>query len=980
MYIPSGRRIFMNTIDGKAQFFAFISHKNCDSAIALRLQKFIESYRLPTEIRKETGAPKYLAPICSYEIDFSSNPLKDEMDDKLSRSHYLILLCSKDLIKNNSHYVNYEIKTFINTKREQGIDPSTRIIPIIIDGEFDSPEEECCPDELKALGDKRPIAINLKQYKSNREAFLHIISGMLDIDFAVLERRDKKITQKRKFLITAAACILIIVSCFLGEYFIPRSYHYLDFAMKNGLPIGIERLSADEYSRVGHYVITYHKHKITSLEYVNKKGNTDDLTNSLFYPGRPAIYDFDYNSGGLNSVTLRDKNKKAYFIQQYSANNLNAVDFKDPADPTVPYYIVSGYESDPSTLISDPNIAMQGSTSRFQYEYTPDGYISRLTFHRDSSGMPAEDSSVYGFEYATDEMGRIIEIYYLDALGNRRLNSEGIYCKQYVYDQSNNPSQIRNLNESGNLTPDRYGVYSIVAEYNENHQLTSVSLRNEDGSLGTSEYYAYSRMEIDPVTNIRMFFDENKKLISDRKYCGVLLAPDQNGYSSEYTYLDENKLPVMTNDGYSTEFCENDQNGNPIRKLYFDTDKNPVNTIDGYAEERISYNDIGLVTERSYYDKDGNRAEYMGYGYSVQKFEYDEFGRETCVSYFDTELQPVNTLGPSWDFGYHKLENAYLHGANTKISVVYYDKDNNRTCAVASSMGELYSEAVIYTQNGVITSMEYFDKDGNPWGDITEYTVDYTPTAERVETANVYNSEKRLIKRDVNTYNLLGVSVRVDMTEYGESGSIISEASFFYTDAGKRKSSVSKKYTDDGALKSEYSVEYNENEKAATEILITPDSYDSYKFQTDTFYYPDSTIQKEESASYDYDGGIRSRHNVFYDTDGIETVEERSFYKNGTLTTQTQAKYYPTGTYAEYTNISYDSNGLESHRYTITYDTDSNELTNHTEIYTNGEKIVAYTTYNKDGSYTREMNVFTSDGVLKLSDVSSFDANGNPLQ
>jgi len=205
----------MNPNGGKATFFAFISHKSTDSDIALKLQKFIESYRLPTEIRKKTNSPKFLSPICSYEVDFTSNPLNDEMYEKLSRSHFLILLCSQSLIQNDPKYINFEIETFIESKRQQGIDPRTRIIPVIIDGEFDSSEQECCPDALKALGENRPIAINLNNYKNRREAFLHIISGMLDIDYAVLENRDKKRRKNKRIMVASILFVALTCATFL---------------------------------------------------------------------------------------------------------------------------------------------------------------------------------------------------------------------------------------------------------------------------------------------------------------------------------------------------------------------------------------------------------------------------------------------------------------------------------------------------------------------------------------------------------------------------------------------------------------------------------------------------------------------------------------------------------------------------------------------------------------------------------------------
>ena len=183
--------------NGKAQFFAFISHKSTDSKFALRLQRFIESYHLPAWVRRKTSAPKRLTPVCSYEVDFSSNPLLDEMKNKLAQSNYLILVCSKSLLRNGTKYVNYEIETFMECKRSQGLDPMQYVIPVIYDGAFDSPDEECCPEALRALGDERPIAVDRQKCRNEREVFLRVISAMLEIDYAVLQDRDAKRRRKK---------------------------------------------------------------------------------------------------------------------------------------------------------------------------------------------------------------------------------------------------------------------------------------------------------------------------------------------------------------------------------------------------------------------------------------------------------------------------------------------------------------------------------------------------------------------------------------------------------------------------------------------------------------------------------------------------------------------------------------------------------------------------------------------------------------
>ena len=222
---------------GKAEYFAFISHKSADRTFALKMQKFIENYRLPAAIQRAGAYPERRSPICCYENDFSSNPLMTEMEDKLSRSEFLILICSIDKEPGGSKYVNFEIETFIKQKKAQGIDPLDRIIPIIVSGAFGSETEECCPAALKALGKNRPMAADRQKYKSDREVFLHAISGMLDIDYAVMVDRDAKRQKKRAWISFIAQMTVGLLIC-IGLYcFLPIPEHYTDFVMKNEMTI-----------------------------------------------------------------------------------------------------------------------------------------------------------------------------------------------------------------------------------------------------------------------------------------------------------------------------------------------------------------------------------------------------------------------------------------------------------------------------------------------------------------------------------------------------------------------------------------------------------------------------------------------------------------------------------------------------------------------------------------------------------------------
>jgi hypothetical protein len=336
--------------NGKAHYFAFISHKSKDSKFALQLQRFIETYNLPSQVRKKTNAPKRLTPICAYEMDFASNPLFDEMTDKLQKSQYLIVLCSKELLKSGTKYINYEIETFIRLKKEEGKDPLKYIIPIILSGSFDDPEQDCCPEALKALGDNCPIALDRQKYKSDRELFLHAISGMLDIDYAVLQNRDSKRRRCQAAVLASVATLLLVLSIGALDYYVPKHRHYQDFVIKNGLPVGIGELSRGEYRRMNaHYVITEQQRKITQLTHVNAYGRMIDHEYNWLNGDRPAKYVFTYADSELASVTYYKSSNIPLYVVQYSGASV--ADLKKPNDLSQPHYLNLDFEYPLSTLV-----------------------------------------------------------------------------------------------------------------------------------------------------------------------------------------------------------------------------------------------------------------------------------------------------------------------------------------------------------------------------------------------------------------------------------------------------------------------------------------------------------------------------------------------------------------------------------------------------------------------------------------------------
>ena len=146
------------------KYYAFISYSHADKKIAKKLQRYLESYSLPTKLRKaEPGLPKKLHPVFIDESDLvATGTLKTALQANLEKSNYLIVVCSPYSAK--SKYVNDEIEYFIKIGRLY------KIIPFIVAGE---PHSKDASHEL--------LGIDLTKFGS-REAFLRIIATLLKLD------------------------------------------------------------------------------------------------------------------------------------------------------------------------------------------------------------------------------------------------------------------------------------------------------------------------------------------------------------------------------------------------------------------------------------------------------------------------------------------------------------------------------------------------------------------------------------------------------------------------------------------------------------------------------------------------------------------------------------------------------------------------------------------------------------------------------
>ena len=197
-----------------AKRYAFISYNHRDQEMAKWLQAKLESYKLPTEIHNEFEDSRYLRPVFRDKTDLNTGILSDELRKNLQTSKFLIVLCSPNSA--HSKWVNDEVCAFIEMGRTE------RIIPFIINGTPHGTEDECLPHELREMkGEKELLGINIHEV-GKQEAFVKLVSKMLDMDFDVLWQRHKRQVRNRMI---ATAVFLSVLLALLYYLAVPLSIH-----------------------------------------------------------------------------------------------------------------------------------------------------------------------------------------------------------------------------------------------------------------------------------------------------------------------------------------------------------------------------------------------------------------------------------------------------------------------------------------------------------------------------------------------------------------------------------------------------------------------------------------------------------------------------------------------------------------------------------------------------------------------------------
>ena len=185
----------------KYDIFISYKHEALDKAVAAKLQKSLEHYKIPKEIQKKTGKEKIKRVFRDEEELAVSSDLGKEIEGQIAQSEYLLVVCSKKTKK--SQWVLKEIDTFLKYRDAE------HILPVIIEGE----PEESLPESILAYGEPMAADVRGKNekeiLKKVKKELPRLIAPILHCSYDELKQRARNYQIKRMLIGTSVALVAV---------------------------------------------------------------------------------------------------------------------------------------------------------------------------------------------------------------------------------------------------------------------------------------------------------------------------------------------------------------------------------------------------------------------------------------------------------------------------------------------------------------------------------------------------------------------------------------------------------------------------------------------------------------------------------------------------------------------------------------------------------------------------------------------------
>ena len=215
------------------KYDAFISYRHIqpDRAVAERIHRKLESFRLPKEVAKKVGRNK-LNRVFRDEAEFAvSDDLSEAITEALENSEYLIVIASPSYLE--SPWCIKEVETFLQIKDRKHIlvaiadgEPETAFPKILTYEEIVKTDEN--GNEVKETITHEPLAADCRAEKASERnkkvdlAVIRLIASIFSLSFDDLKQRQREaeIARRRRTAIITIIILLAIVAqalYFLGK-------------------------------------------------------------------------------------------------------------------------------------------------------------------------------------------------------------------------------------------------------------------------------------------------------------------------------------------------------------------------------------------------------------------------------------------------------------------------------------------------------------------------------------------------------------------------------------------------------------------------------------------------------------------------------------------------------------------------------------------------------------------------------------------
>ena len=685
-------------------YWAFISYSSKDEAVARRLHRGLEHYRMPRDLvgrpmRDGEPTPKRLFPVFRDrdELPLSAD-LGNAIESALKASRYLIVLCSPSAA--TSRWVNEEIRYFKSIGGEE------RIMAIIVSGEPNASDkagsagEECFPpalrfhvDEAGRLTDLRcePIAGDLRKSGDGWKAcVLKALAGITGLGLAAFTKREHVRTRRRRILMAGAAILLIGSATAWWDFTRTKVAYFAHLTEHFGVPTGVMAVVKGELAgRSSTYRVESSRGKVRRVLHVNGSGFPTEDDDAPFQAAiRELVYRED---GSLQTIDFRSPQGRVAARREFSSPRETAEGVVIIAETKTEH---DGAPLSFDTVDEPVTMADKGKSeaSVMRSVYGRDGLPFR-TEYLNAYRNPAPDSQGIGgtlLEHCKNGLLVGTVFNYTDSLA-RPIN-DGVLTIRTIRDKRGEPIEVSYVGTDGKPTLNASGYSKWTAKYDGHGNLIEGAYFGTDGK---------------PVT-------------LDDGYSKATFKYDERGHLIEGAYFGTHGQRVMLKDGYAKWIAKYDQRGHLIEGAYFGADGKPVTLDDGYSKATFKYDERGHLIEGAYFGTDGKPVLHeLGYARVASRF--DERGNEIERAHFGTDGKPtLNFVGcATWIAKYDESGNP--------IEFAYYGTDDN---PVLGSAG--YAKTTRrFDERGNEIERAHFGTDGKPTLNFVGYAKRSTKFDER---------------------------------------------------------------------------------------------------------------------------------------------------------------------------------------------------------------------------------------------------------